>query len=92
MSSSCRPRSRRMVYDAATRRLYVAVRSGVIAINAENGAEVLAFRPRAGCRRSSFDPASHTLYGAGGGSVILLKTADGLTSVDELLADVKGHL
>jgi YVTN family beta-propeller protein len=81
-----------MVYDAATRRLYVAVRAAVIAISAENGAEVSRVPAPRGVQTLSLDPASRMLYGAGGGSVISLNTANGLASVDELAADVKGHL
>jgi DNA-binding beta-propeller fold protein YncE len=81
-----------MVYDSANRRLYVAVRSGVIALSAETGAEVARVPAPRGVQRLSFDAASHMLYGAGGGSVISLNTSTGLANVDELPADVKGHL
>ena len=80
-----------MVYDAASRRLYVAVRAGIIAINADNGTEVARVPAQRGIESLYFDQASHTLYGAGGGSVIAINTAGGLTTLDELLVVVKGH-
>ncbi len=80
-----------LVYDATSRRLYVAVRSGVLALNADNGSEAARVAAPRGVQTLSFDAASHTLYGAGGGSVISLNTAGGLTAIDELPADVKGH-
>jgi DNA-binding beta-propeller fold protein YncE len=81
-----------LVYDGAARRLYVAVRAAVLAINADNGAEIARVPAARGVQTLSFDPATHTLYAAGGGSVISLNTTNGLTSVDELPADVKGHV
>jgi len=80
-----------LVYDSPSHRLYVAVRSAVLAINADNGAEVARVPAPRGVDSLSFDPASHTLFATGGGSVISMNTAGGLTSIDELLADVKGH-
>jgi DNA-binding beta-propeller fold protein YncE len=80
-----------LIYDSKTRRLYVAVRSGVLALNADNGAEVARVPAPRGVQTLAFDPTSQTLFGAGGGSVISLSTAGGLTAGDELLADVKGH-
>jgi len=80
-----------MVYDSASRRLYVAVRAGVLAINADNGTEVARVTAPRGVESLSFDPSSHLLFAAGGGSVISISTAGGLSSLDELLAEVKGH-
>lgn len=80
-----------LVYDPKTRKLYVAVRSGVLALNAENGAEIGRVPAPRGVATVVFDPASQTLFAAGGGSVIALNTGNGLTSGDELIAEVKGH-
>lgn len=80
-----------LVYDGPARRLYVAVRSAVLAINADNGAEVARVPAPRGVESLAFDPAAHLLFAAGGGSVEAMSTTGGLTSLDELLADVKGH-
>lgn len=80
-----------LAYDSAARRLYVAVRSAVLAISADNGTEVARVPAPRGVETVYFDPASHTLFAAGGGSVISMNTAGGLKSNDELPADVKGH-
>ncbi len=80
-----------LVFDASAHRLYVAVRSAVLAIDAANGAEAARVPAPQGVETLSFDPATHMLFAAGGGSILSLNAANGLTSVDELLADVKGH-
>ena len=80
-----------MVYDPNSHRLYVAVRAAVVALNADNGSEVARVPAPRGIQSLELDPATHTLFAAGGGSILLLDTAGGLTSVDELLAEIKGH-
>ena len=80
-----------LVFDPASKRLYVAVRSAVLALNADNGAEIARVPAPRGVQNLFYDPTSRTLFAAGGGSILALNTANGLTSTDELLADVKGH-
>lgn len=80
-----------LVYDAAAHRLYVAVRAAVLAINPDNGAEVGRAPAPRGVESLALDSASHTLFSAGGGAVASFNTASGLTALDELPADVKGH-
>lgn len=80
-----------LVYDPASRRLYVAVRAAVLALNADNGTEIGRVAAPRGISSLALDAPSHTLFGAGGGSVIALSTNGGLTAVDELPAEVKGH-
>ena len=79
-----------LVYDASAHRLYVAVRAAVLAIDAANGSEVGRVPAPRGVRTLVFDPASRTLFAAGGGSVASFKTAGELSALDELRADVKG--
>ncbi len=80
-----------LALDAANKRIYVAVRAAVLAVNAEDGTEVARVPAARGVSSLYFDAPSKLLFAAGGGSVLLLDTRAGLTSVDELLADVKGH-
>jgi YVTN family beta-propeller protein len=80
-----------LVYDSSAHRLYVAVRSAVLAINADNGAEVGRAPATRGVNTLYFDPPTHTLFAAGGGSLLSYNAAGNLTAQDELLADVKGH-
>jgi YVTN family beta-propeller protein len=80
-----------IAYDAASKRLYVAVRAAVLALDAGNGTELARVPAPRGVNGLYLDPASHVLFATGGGSVIALNTARGLTSLDELPADVKGH-
>lgn len=80
-----------LVYDPASKRLYVAVRAAVLALNSDNGTEIARVPAPRGVQNLYLDPSSHTIFAAGGGSILALNTANGLTSTDELLADVKGH-
>jgi DNA-binding beta-propeller fold protein YncE len=80
-----------LVYDPAGRRLYVAVRSAVLAINADNGSEVGRAPATRGVSTLYLDQSTHTLFAAGGGSLLSFNTAGNLSAQDELLADVKGH-
>jgi YVTN family beta-propeller protein len=80
-----------LVFDPGAHRLYVAVRSAVLALNADNGSEVARVPATRGVQSLYFDAASHMLFAAGGGSILMLNTANGLSNTDELLADIKGH-
>jgi hypothetical protein len=81
-----------LLYDARTKCLYVAVRYAVLSINTETGAEVNRVPAAAGVDMLWLDPESRTVYAAGGGMLLMLRT-DGqrLTVSDEINADVKGH-
>ncbi len=81
-----------VVFDAGAHRLYVAVRGAVLALDAANGAEVARVAAPRGVNSLEFDPVSHMLFAAGGGSVASFSTNGGiLRGIDELLADVKGQ-
>src|SRR5581483_8746378 len=80
-----------LVYDPNFHRIYVAVRSAVIALDADHGNEVARVAAPAGVETLTLDAAGHTLFAAGGGSIVSMSTGGGLREVDELLADVKGH-
>ena len=80
-----------LVYDEASKRLFVAVREAVLAISSDNGTEVGRVNAQRGVDSLYFDSASHTLFASGGGSILAINTAGGFSALDELLADVKGH-
>jgi YVTN family beta-propeller protein len=80
-----------MVFDSASHRLYVAVRAAVLALNADNGSEIARVPAPRGVQSLYLDAASRTLFASGGGSILMLNAASGLSSTDELLADIKGH-
>lgn len=80
-----------LVYDANLHRIYVAVRSAVIALDADHGNEVARVPAAPGVEDLTLDSAGHTLFAAGGGAILSMNTAGGLKEVDDLLADVKGH-
>ncbi len=81
-----------MVLDAAGRRLYVAVRHAVLALDADTGKEVARVAAPAGADSLWLDPSGGMLYVAsGGGFINVMRTAGGLTSVDEIHTEVRGH-
>ena len=80
-----------MALDNGHRRLYVAVRYAVLALDADSGAEVARIPAPAGTSTLAFDPAGSLLYAASGdGSVLAIDVAR--NTVDhELPTDVKGY-
>ena len=81
-----------LVYDGRFQELYVAVRYAVLTINAANGVEVNRVPAAAGIDRLWLDPESRTVYGAGGGTLLVMRADQGrLSVVDEIATDVKGH-
>ncbi len=81
-----------IAFDARNRRLYVAVRHAVIALDADSGREIDRVAAPAGIDTLWLDPASNFLYGcAEGGSVLVMTTAGRLTVEREFSTDVKGH-
>lgn len=80
-----------MVYDPQSQELYVAVRSGVVAMNAGTGAEVNRVPASMGVDALWLDPESRTLYAASDGSLLMIHTNGRLSIADEITTDVKGH-
>lgn len=81
-----------LVLDANARRLYVAVRYAVLALNADTGAEINRAGAPAGVDTLFLDSADHKLLAAAGGSVCVMNIgAQGISLADELNIDVRGH-
>lgn len=80
-----------MVYDPQSQELYVAVRFGVVALNAGTGAEVNRVPAAAGVDALWLDPESRMLYAANDGSLLTIHANGHLTIADEIMTDVKGH-
>jgi DNA-binding beta-propeller fold protein YncE len=81
-----------MAIDSAGRRIYVAVRYAVVALNADTGAEINRVGAPAGVDSLWLDTSDHQLLAAAGGTVCIMKTsANGLTRGDELNLDVRGY-
>lgn len=81
-----------LAIDPASRRLYVAARYAVLALNADTGAEINRVGAPAGVDSLWLDRQDRQLLAAAGGSVCIMKTsANGLTLDDELNIDVRGH-
>jgi DNA-binding beta-propeller fold protein YncE len=80
-----------LALDNAHRRLYVAVRFAVIALNADTGTELLRIPAPGGTSTLVLDPASNLLYAAAGdGSVLAIDLTRGVVD-HELPTDVKGY-
>lgn len=81
-----------LAIDPATRRLYVAVRYAVLALNADTGAELNRVGAPAGVDSLWLDSADHKLLAAAGGTVCIMDVQPyGLSRGDELNIDVRGH-
>lgn len=80
-----------MALDNVHRRLYVAVRFAVLALNADTGAELLRIPAPGGTNALVFDPATNLLFAAGGdGSVLSIDLTHNVVD-HELPTDVKGY-
>ena len=78
--------------DPQARRIYVAVRHAVMALDADTGKEVNRVAAPAGVNSLWLDPAAGVLYTAGGGSVMRIKAANGRFEVEqELPSRVRGQ-
>ena len=78
--------------DAQARRIYVAVRSAVVAVDADTGKEVRRVAAPAGVNSLWLDPSAAILYTAGGGSVMRINVGNGRFETEhELLTKVRGH-
>jgi len=81
-----------LIYDPQYNELYTAVRSSVLAISADTGAEIDRVAAPAGVDSLWLDPDSRTLYAASEGSLVVISAKGRLTKIDEIAtADVKGH-
>jgi DNA-binding beta-propeller fold protein YncE len=80
-----------IVYDRKQDRLYVSVRYAVLALTASDGAEMSRVPADGGIDRLWLDDDSHTVYGAAGSSLLVMKADGKLRAIDELATDVKGY-
>ena len=81
-----------LALDPNSRRLYVAVRYAVLALNADTGAELNRVGAPAGVDTLWLDVADHKLLAASGGTVCIMEIhLSGLARGDELNIDVRGH-
>lgn len=80
-----------LVYDPQYHELYVSVRSAVLAISADTGAEIDRITAPAGVDALWLDEDSRTLYAASEGSLLVMVAKGRLTASDNILTEVKGH-
>lgn len=82
-----------LVLNPPERRLYVAVRHAVVTLDADNGTETGRVPAPAGVDSLWLAPDARMLYVASGGGVInVFRTQGGLTQIQELHTDVRGHV
>lgn len=81
-----------IVYDPQPNRLYVAVRYAVVTLDANTGRELSRVPAPAGIDQLSLDPDSRMLYGAAGGSLLVMRAGERLQVLDEVPTEVKGYL
>jgi len=81
-----------LVLDSNARRLYVAVRYAVLALNADTGTEINRAGAPAGVDTLWLDSSDHKLLAAANTSVCVLNlSGTGVSLADELNIDVRGH-
>lgn len=80
-----------LALDAKSRKLFVAVRYAVLALDADSGNELHRVAAPAGVDALWFEPANGKLYAAAGGSVLVMNTKGRLEVDREWATDVKGH-
>lgn len=80
-----------MVLDNVRRRLYVAVRYAVVALNADSGEEVVRIPAPGGTSTLALDPENNLLYAAAGDGSVLAIDLSRNTVDHELPTDVKGY-
>jgi DNA-binding beta-propeller fold protein YncE len=78
-------------YDQKLDRLYVAVRYAVLSLKASTGEELSRVAAAAGIERLWLDGDSRLLYGAAGGSMLVMRADQRLHAIDEVDTDVKGY-
>jgi DNA-binding beta-propeller fold protein YncE len=80
-----------LAYDSQHRELYVAVRSAVLAVSADTGAEIDRVTAPEGVDALWLDAESQTLYAASEGSLLVMSAKGRLSVADNILTEVKGH-
>ena len=80
-----------LAMDAKSRRLFVAVRYAVLALDADSGQELNRVAAPAGVDALWLEPVNGKLYAAAGGSVLVMNTKGRLEVDREWATDVKGH-
>ncbi len=81
-----------VVYDAQSRRLYVAARNVVLAINDQDGSETNRAEAPVGVDGMWLNPELRMLYAASPGELTVIKADTGsFTVVDRIPSDIKGH-
>lgn len=80
-----------LVYDPQSNELYVSVRSAVLAISPDTGAEIDRVTAPAGVDALWLDPDTRTLYAASEGSLLVMSVKGRLSATDTILTQVKGH-
>jgi YVTN family beta-propeller protein len=81
-----------LIYDPEYHELYVAVRSAVVAVSADTGAEIDRVAAPPGVDSLWLDPQSHTLYAASEGALLTIDAKGKLSAADEIIPQVKGHI
>ena len=81
-----------VVYDARARRLYVAARGAVLAINDQDGSETNRVEAPMGVDGLWLNAEMRTLYAASPGELTVIKADNGNFMVaDRIPSDIKGH-
>jgi len=80
-----------LALDEERRRLYVAVRYAVVALNADTGAEIARIPAPGGTDALVLDPGGNLLYAAAGDGSVLAIDLNRNTVDHELPTDVKGY-
>lgn len=80
-----------VIADDAGKRLFIAVRFAVVALDADTGSELARAAAPAGVNALWFEPSTETLYAVADGTVSIFTTKGGLRVLDEIRTDVKGH-
>lgn len=81
-----------IIHDPAKKRLYVAVRSAVVELDAANGTEITRIAAPRGVTSLWLDERSRMLFAGGGGSIVAMDTSTGsLQRQDEIRIDVRGE-
>ncbi len=81
-----------LIYDPQYHELYVAVRSAVVAVSADTGAEIDRVAAPPGVDSLWLDAQSHTLYAASEGSLVTINAKGRLSAAEEIIPQIKGHV
>jgi DNA-binding beta-propeller fold protein YncE len=82
-----------LAFDAANRRLFVAVRHAVLVLNADSGAELARVAAPAGINMLHYDAGSRSLYAiSAGGTLAVIHEENGrFASQQEFRTEVRGY-